>query len=447
MNKNTEFSTSEQPYIAQTEKFFHGGKIAIIMVGLPARGKTHLSVSICRYLRWLGVKTHVFHLGDYRRKNLKKGEVLPEDYFYANPSEKTKEFRNSVLSCCKIDIIKFFDSEEGQVAIYDAVNPRISDRQGLATFFAEKNIQPLFIESLCDDPDIIEENVRNLKISSPDYAGWKPEDAVKDYFLRIKNRIPIYETIVEHDLSYIKIININQKLIINNANIGYLHSRIIFYLMNLHIKPRVIYFARACNSLHDSNFKKEDDFSDRKKYEYATALVNTLLKHRETLQNQLTSDKNKEIKDLMIWTPISDKICYIADLLRNNGYIIYQRPQLRQINLGMVEDMTLEEIKEKYPLEIRCFQENPNTHRFPRGESMHDLRHRLEPVIFEIEKESNDILIVAHISVIKLLYAYFMNTPTDKIPFLNLPKNQIIKIIPGAYICTETRIHIPITLS
>lgn len=91
---------------------------------------------------------------------------------------------------------------------------------------------------------------------------------------------------------------------------------------------------------------------------------------------------------------------------------------------------------------------------------MNDLRHRLEPVIFEIEKESNDILIIAHISVIKLLYAYFMNTPADvrklhltflifiqKIPSLNLPKNQIIKIIPGAYICTETRIPVPITLS
>ncbi|QSL65482.1 hypothetical protein MERGE_002794 [Pneumocystis wakefieldiae] len=367
MNKNIEFSASGQSYIVQTEKSFHVGKMVIIMVGLPARGKTHLSVSICRYLRWLDFKTHVFHLGDYRRKNLKKGQVLPEDYFHANPSEKTKEFRNSVLSCCKTDIIKFFDCEGGQVAIYDAVNPRISDRQGLAAFFTKKNIQPLFIESLCDDPSIIEENVRNLKISSPDYAGWKPEDAVKDYFKRINSRIPFYETMEEHDLSYIKIININQKLIINNANIGYLHSRIIFYLMNLHIKPRVIYFARTCNSLHDSNFK-EEDFSDQKKYEYATALVNTLLKHRETLQNQPGFDKNKGIKDLMIWTPIGDKICYIADLLRNDGYIIYQRPQLRQINLGMAEDMTLEEIKEKYPLEIRCFQENPNTHRFPRGE-------------------------------------------------------------------------------
>ncbi|KTW28537.1 hypothetical protein T552_01797 [Pneumocystis carinii B80] len=446
MSKNMEFGVAVPSYIAQTEKFFHGGKIAIVMVGLPARGKTHLSVSICRYLRWLGVKTQVFHLGDYRRKNLKKGEVLPEDYFHINPSEKTKEFRNSVLSCCKLDIMKFFDSEGGQIAIYDAVNLRISDRRGLAAFFTEKNIQPLFIESLCDDPDIIEENVRNLKISSPDYAGWKPDDAVKDYLQRINNKIPFYETIVEHDLSYIKIININQKLIINNANIGYLHSRIIFYLMNLHIKPRVIYFARACNSLNDSNFKK-DDFSDQKKYEYATALVNILLKHRETSQNQLISDKSKGIKDLMIWTPIDDKICYIADLLRNNGYMIYQRPQLRQINLGMVEDMTLEEIKEKYPLEIRCYQENPYTHRFPRGESMHDLRHRLEPVIFEIEKESNDILIIAHISVIKLLYAYFMNTATDEIPFLNLPKNQIIKIIPSAYICTETRIPVPIDFS
>ncbi|KAG5437794.1 hypothetical protein PCANB_000508 [Pneumocystis canis] len=405
--------------LKNSKNLFNAGKIAIIMVGLPARGKTHLSVSLCRYLLWLGVKTRVFHLGDYRRQSLKKGEVLPEDYFYVNPSEKMKEFRNSVFSYCKADIIKFFDNEDGEVSIYDAANPRVSDRRAWATFFAKKGIQSLFIESLCDDPEIIEENVRNLKISSPDYINWKPEDAVKDYLKRINNKIPFYETIEEQDLSYIKVINLSQKLIINNANIGYLPSRIIFYLMNLHAKPRVIYFAKArfaCDFPHN-------DINSEKDYQYASALVYTLLKHREEVQSQSqpNSNKNKNTKDLAIWTSILHKTCHIKNILQNKGYTIDQRPLLRQINLGVIEDMATEEIETKYPTEIRLYQEDPYNHRFPRGESLHDLGLRLEPIIFEIERENNDILIIAHISVIKLLYAYFMSTPINVSKIIVIP--------------------------
>lgn len=37
------------------------------MVGLPARGKTYISRKICRYLNWLGFKSRVFNIGNYRR--------------------------------------------------------------------------------------------------------------------------------------------------------------------------------------------------------------------------------------------------------------------------------------------------------------------------------------------------------------------------------------------
>jgi 6-phosphofructo-2-kinase/fructose-2,6-biphosphatase 4 len=46
-----------------------------------ARGKTHISRALERYLRWLGVKTRVYSLGDYRRKTIGGAENLPPDYF------------------------------------------------------------------------------------------------------------------------------------------------------------------------------------------------------------------------------------------------------------------------------------------------------------------------------------------------------------------------------
>jgi 6-phosphofructo-2-kinase/fructose-2,6-biphosphatase 4 len=103
---------------------------------------------------------------------------------------------------------------------------------------------PLFIESICDKLEIIEINIRSVKITSPDYVGWDREDAVKDYWTRINNHLSHYETIQDTELSFIKMINVGERIIVNNVK-GYLQSRIMFYLMNLHISPRIIYFARV----------------------------------------------------------------------------------------------------------------------------------------------------------------------------------------------------------
>lgn len=68
-------------YTTASGLLFHAGKILILTVGLPARGKTHISRALERYLRWMGVKTQVVSLGDYRRKTLGGTKKLPPDYF------------------------------------------------------------------------------------------------------------------------------------------------------------------------------------------------------------------------------------------------------------------------------------------------------------------------------------------------------------------------------
>ncbi len=50
------------------------------------------------------------------------------------------------------------------------MNPIAAGRRTLAREFAKHDVEMLFIESACDDEKIIEENVRSVKISSPDYV-------------------------------------------------------------------------------------------------------------------------------------------------------------------------------------------------------------------------------------------------------------------------------------
>jgi 6-phosphofructo-2-kinase / fructose-2,6-biphosphatase 4 len=120
------------------------------------------------------VKARVFHLGDYRRKAL-KGKQLPGDYFWTTAGGDTKELRSFVLEECKRDFVDFFDKENGQVGIYDAVNPTSSTRRMWKELMEQNDIQTIFIESLCDNPEIIEQNVRSVKISSPDVLSFIPD--------------------------------------------------------------------------------------------------------------------------------------------------------------------------------------------------------------------------------------------------------------------------------
>lgn len=85
----------------------------------------------------------------------------------------------------------------------------------------------------------------------------------------------------------------------------------------------------------------------------------------------------------------------------------------------------------------------------------------MEPIILELERESNDLLIIAHESVLRVLYGYLMARNAADIPFLSFPRDEIIevsildqihnkqcsdgfeKIIPASYRNKMRRIHIP----
>ncbi|KAF8556031.1 hypothetical protein OG21DRAFT_753218 [Imleria badia] len=53
--------------------------------------------------------------------------------------------------------------------------------------------------------------------------------------------------------------------------------------------------------------------------------------------------------------------------------------------------------------------------RAPRAESYHDLSVRLEPVLVELEREKEDLLIIGHSSVIRCLLAYLIGLPASEI--------------------------------
>lgn len=196
-----------------------------------------------RYLTWLGINTEIFSVGNYRRQIA--GLHLPHTFFDYHNTEAVKK-RHEAICLALQDMIQWFNKEDNTVGILDATNSSKKAREWINQELTSRNIQVLFIESICDDEEIIMSNIKDVKLSSPDYINMDTEKATEDFKQRIQHYEETYETITEQNLTYIKLINVGSQYIINMIR-GYLESRIVYYLMNLHTRPKRIWFSRVSN--------------------------------------------------------------------------------------------------------------------------------------------------------------------------------------------------------
>jgi len=395
-------------------------KHLICMVGLPARGKTYIAKKLCRYLNWIGINTSVFNVGEYRRKATT--EYNSHQFFLASNTEAMK-VRQQVAETALSDCLKWLESPEGgDVAIFDATNVTLERRAMVyKKVVEESNFMCLFIESLCDNPDLISANIAAVKVNGPDYAGMNKEEAVQDFLKRIEHYedcyVPLGDDESEKRLSYMKVINAGERLVINRSA-GNLQSRIGYWLMNIHITPRTIYLTRHGESEMnlDGRIGGNSSLSERGN-KYAGELARYFEEH--------------PVKDLRVWTSWMKRTIQTARGI--------QAPQerwkaLNEIDAGICEGMTYEEIKAEHPVDYAARERNKMTYRYPRGESYQDLISRLETVIMELERQEN-VLVVGHQAVLRCILCYLCEKSLDELPYVKVPLHTLIKLTPVAYGC------------
>lgn len=229
--------------------------------------------------------------------------------------------------------MRWFRDDQGIVAIYDSTNSTTARRRWLCEKLGKEDIQVLFIESICQDEELILANIKDVKLSSPDYAKMDPDEAAVDFRARIDHYKEQYETITEQELTYIKLINVGSQNIINQIQ-GYLESRIVYYLMNLHIAPRKIYFSRHGESQYNLAGKigGDSNLSERGRL-YAVKLPDLI---KTNLGDQ----------DLTVWTSTMKRTIETSEKL---DYPKLQWKALDELDAGVCDGMTYEEIEVTLP--------------------------------------------------------------------------------------------------
>ncbi|KAG5644373.1 hypothetical protein DXG03_008601 [Asterophora parasitica] len=420
-------------------------KIVLAMVGLPARGKSYLSNKLMIYLKWLEYDVKVFNVGQLRRTRAKqKAQQYAPPYSPVGPTDPslssgiredhtaqwfshenaTANQSRERLAQDSLEMLIQWLKEGGNVGIHDATNSTRSRRASIQERVSkEKGISLIFLESICDDPAIIAANVA-LKIRSgdPDYKDMKPEEAKRDFLRRIKEYEKVYETITEPHLSYLRIVNVGSEVTMSRIN-GYLSSRIAFYLMNLHLKPRSIYLSRHGESQFNVDGQiGGDSLLSPRGMQYSEALP--------ALVTDNIGDAN-----LTVWTSTLRRTIQTAQYL---PYPKLTWKSLDELDAGVCDGMTYEEIEQAYPEDFANRDDDKFNYRYRGGESYRDVVVRLEPVIMELERQEN-ILIIGHQAILRCLYAYFHDLPQADLPYIKIPLHTVIKLTPRAYGCDEER--------
>ena len=254
-------------------------RLVIVLVGLPARGKSFVARKLEAYMNWTGALCRIFNVGRYRRQayaqqNNESGAC--DANFFDSKNEEANLLRERVAALAIKDVLVWLDEEEdvarpdnynrqnsaastatrsssmeysSRVAIFDATNSTNKRRQWILEECTspekrgDKQTGVIFVESICDDQKLIEENFRYKVSNSPDYQGMEASEALADLQIRVEKYESRYETIEDDSYSYIKIFNLSTKLLVNHIY-GRMAKELVPALMAWHVGTRPIFLCR-----------------------------------------------------------------------------------------------------------------------------------------------------------------------------------------------------------
>ncbi|KAF1990580.1 6-phosphofructo-2-kinase 1 [Aulographum hederae CBS 113979] len=522
-----------------------GSKLIIVMVGLPARGKSYITKKLARYLNWLQHDTRIFNVGERRRvaastghhvpapgdpsqdlpdldpaqiaaqvlingqsraetmnipslvlpegaeesntptNDVEDDSILPEPTRASTPDEdaetaeqmdqsaqffdpKNKRaaiIREQVAMETLHDLLDYILVQGGAVGIFDATNSTLERRKLIMQTVRQRagqEINVLFIESVCEDQTLLESNMR-LKLSGPDYKDKDPEASLADFRKRVaiyeKNYIPLGVYEEKNNMPYVKMIDVGRKTICHQIK-GFLSSQAVYYLLNFNLAPRQIWITRHGESMDNLAGKIGGDSElSENGVVYAKALTKFINDQRKqwdetqrakydnthfpplpgdhTPPNPYYSADNEtvESKNFCVWTSMLKRSAQSAAFFDEEEYEVKEMRMLDELNAGALEGLTYPEIRSKFPEEYERRQSDRLHYRYPGpgGEGYLDVINRLRPVIVELERMTDHVLLIGHRSVSRVLLAYFRGLTRDEVADLECPLGMCYMLEPKPY--------------
>uniref|UniRef100_A0A2K6SVW9 6-phosphofructo-2-kinase domain-containing protein n=1 Tax=Saimiri boliviensis boliviensis TaxID=39432 RepID=A0A2K6SVW9_SAIBB len=378
--------------------------MVIVMVSLPAE---------------------VFNVGEYRRAAVKHYSSCS---FFRPENEEAMRVRKQCALAAWRDVKSYLAKEGGQIAVFDATNTTRERRHMILHFTKENDFKAFFVESMCDGPTVVASNIMEVNISSRDFKDCNSAEAMDDFMKWISCYEASYQPLdpnkYDRDLSLIKVIDVGRRFLVKRVQ-DHTQSRIVYYLMNVRVQPRTIYLRWHGENEHNLQGRIGGDSGLSSRGEkFASAL------------SKFVEEQN--LKGLRVWTSQLKSTIQTAEALR----LPYEQwKALNEIDAGVCEELTYEEIRDTYPEEYTLREQDKYYYWYPTGESYQDLVQHLEPVTMELERQEN-VLVICHQAVLRCLLGYFLDSSAEEMPYLKCLLHTVLKLTPVAYGCHVESIYL-----
>jgi broad specificity phosphatase PhoE len=186
---------------------------------------------------------------------------------------------------------------------------------------------------------------------------------------------------------------------------GYTH--LILYFSNIMTNKVIIYLTRH----------GESEYNVLKKIGGNSNLTNKGLHYSKVLYEYFQNDK------IDVYTSNLNRTIQTSQYFHETRAY----PELNEINSGICDSKTYDEIKSLYPEEYEKRKVNKYCYRYPKGESYEDIKNRVTPFMEEILKSRDNRLIICHQAVLRVLYSFFIKISEQEIPHLEIPLHTLFK--------------------
>jgi broad specificity phosphatase PhoE/predicted kinase len=387
------------------------GKLVIVLMGLPARGKSTMARKLRRTLDLDGIKVRIFNNGELRRKMGNQESSEAEFFNPANP--EGAELRKKIAAINQDRAHAFLVEEGGEVAILDASNVTAERRQQFIERFSDVSI--LFIECVNADEEALEANLQR-KSNLKEFSNMSQAEALESFRQRIRFYESIYEPLDKEP----------NRLLVDSFDSCILQEHIT-NILPYYDRIRDIVTTRVVRSLflvrHGQTFFNLEDRigGDSDLTELGQVQAESLAEHFAVHRIPIIFTSNHK-RTLQTAAPIAEKQepCTIIGL-----------PEFNEIHAGICEGMTYEEIRRDMPHVAQARRRNKYGYVYPEGEGYCTMEERVQrglKKIFYLNNYDENIMIIGHRAVNRTILSFFLRRQEEEIPYIYMPQDRYYHI-------------------
>ncbi|MEA2102930.1 MAG: 6-phosphofructo-2-kinase/fructose-2,6-bisphosphatase, partial [Thermodesulfobacteriota bacterium] len=380
-------------------------KLCIVMVGLPARGKSTIAIRLKETFVNSSINARIFNNGTLRKKRLPGKDTCYATFF--DPENKPAVDLRAKFAMTNIKKARHYLADKGQVAILDATN--VSNARRALIEEQMKDYPVLYIECVNTDKEILYLGMMQ-KLDSTEFQSLTKEEASKEFIKRIHFYEQIYAPLLE-EKNFIRMDSLHNCILEEKISTGLpLYSRIRDILVTDMVKD--LFLIRHTETLFNVADRIGGDSSlTTRGEEQALALARFFQK--KSVSYIFTSEKNRTIQT-------ANPICHAQD-----NCTIVPLKEFNEIDGGICEGMSYEEIQQSMPEVYFSRKTDKYNYVYPKGEGYISMRSRIRVGIkkaFYLNRSSNSIMIIGHRAVNRMILSHFLYRRDNDVPYIYVPQ-------------------------